>query len=38
MSSQDDELLNFVVDGLPGKERDIVARSFYALSHGLTAI
>ncbi len=32
--SQDDELLNYIVDGLPGKERDIVARSFYALGHG----
>jgi hypothetical protein len=32
--SQDDELLNFIVDGLPGKQRDIVARSFYALGHG----
>jgi len=34
MSSQDDELLNFIVDGLPGKQRDIIARSFYALGHG----
>jgi hypothetical protein len=32
--SQDDELLNFIVDGLPGKQRDLVARSFYALGHG----
>jgi hypothetical protein len=32
--SQDDELLSFLVDGLPGKQRDIVARSFYALGHG----
>ena len=32
--SQDDELLNYIVDGLPGKQRDIVARSFYALGHG----
>ena len=34
MSGQDDELLNFIVDGLPGKQRDLVARSFYALGHG----
>jgi hypothetical protein len=32
--SQDDELLNYIVDGLPGKDRDIVARSFYALGNG----
>jgi hypothetical protein len=32
--SQDDELLDFIVDGLPGKQRDLVARSFYALGHG----
>ena len=32
--SQDDELLNFIVYGLPGKQRDLVVRSFYALSHG----
>jgi hypothetical protein len=32
--SQDDELLNFIVDGLPGNQRDLVARSFYALGHG----
>jgi hypothetical protein len=32
--NQDDELLNYIVDGLPGKQRDIVARSFYALGHG----
>jgi hypothetical protein len=32
--SQDDELLNFIVDGLPGKQRDLVVRSFYALGQG----
>jgi hypothetical protein len=26
--------LNFIVDGLPAKQRDLVARSFYALGHG----
>jgi hypothetical protein len=32
--NQDDELLSFIVDGLPGKQRDLVARSFYTLGQG----
>ena len=32
--NENDDLLNFLVDGLPGQQRDLITRSFYGLTQG----